>query len=89
MRKTVFAAAFSLLPLLATAAERPADLVLSGGNVVTLEAARPQATALAVRGGRVVALGSDAEMKPCSARDPQIDLQADGVCLASPTPMST
>ena len=76
MRKAPFAAAFALLPLLATAAERPADLVLSGGNVLTLDPARPQATAVAVRGGRVVALGSDAEMRPLvGAATRKIDLQ--------------
>lgn len=76
MRRAGFAAVFALLPLLATAAERPADLVLSGGNVVTLDPTRPQATAVAVRAGRVVALGSDAEMKPLlGPATRQIDLK--------------
>jgi predicted amidohydrolase YtcJ len=64
MRRPGFAAVFALLPLLATAAERPADLVLSGGNLVTLDSARPQATAVAVRDGRIVSVGGQAEMKP-------------------------
>ena len=33
-------------------AQKPADLVLTGGTVITLDAARPRATAVAVRGGR-------------------------------------
>ena len=64
MRRAGIAAVLALVPLLATAAERPADLVLSGGNVVTLDPARPQATAVAVRDGRIVAVGGQAEMKP-------------------------
>jgi predicted amidohydrolase YtcJ len=41
---------------------RPADLVLRGGVVVTMDPARPRAAALAVRGGRVVRVGADAEV---------------------------
>lgn len=41
----------------------PADLVLTGGVVYTMDPARPRAEAVAVRGERVVAVGSSAEMK--------------------------
>jgi hypothetical protein len=41
----------------------PADLVLSGGHVVTMDAARPTAEAVAVRGDRIVAVGSDADIE--------------------------
>ena len=41
----------------------PADLVLVNGKVVTMDAARPQAQAVAVRGDRIVAVGSDAEVR--------------------------
>jgi predicted amidohydrolase YtcJ len=47
----------------AAAAEPPADLVLSGGVVITLDEARPRATAVAVRGGRIVAVGDEAEVR--------------------------
>jgi predicted amidohydrolase YtcJ len=40
----------------------PADLVLTGGRIVTLDPLEPEATALAARDGRIVALGSDAEI---------------------------
>jgi len=40
----------------------PADLVLRGGNVVTVDAARPHAEAIAVRGFEIVAVGSDREI---------------------------
>ena len=46
----------------ATAA--PADLVVTAGTVITLDAARPRAAAVAVRGGRIVAVGTAAEVEP-------------------------
>nr|WP_055501554.1 amidohydrolase [Nonomuraea pusilla] len=42
----------------------PADLVLRGGPVHTLAPDRPEATAVAVRGGRIVAVGADADVRP-------------------------
>ena len=44
--------------------DEPAELVLLGGKIVTLDREERVVTALAVRGGRVVAVGSDADMKP-------------------------
>ena len=53
-----------LLALLSTAiALAQADLVLRNGKIVTMEAAHPTAQAIAVRGGMVLAVGSDADMK--------------------------
>ena len=40
----------------------PADLVLRGGRLVTLDDRVPEAQALAARDGRIVALGSDADI---------------------------
>jgi predicted amidohydrolase YtcJ len=40
-----------------------ADLVILGGRVWTVDAARPEAQALAVRGDRIVAVGSAAEIE--------------------------
>ena len=45
-------------------ADRPADLVLTGGSIATVDAARSWAQALAVRAGRIVAVGTDAGIKP-------------------------
>jgi predicted amidohydrolase YtcJ len=42
-----------------TRGERQADLVLRGGMVYTVDAARSWASAVAVRGGRIVYVGSD------------------------------
>jgi predicted amidohydrolase YtcJ len=44
-------------------AERPADLVLTGGAVYTVDAARTWAQAVAITGGRIAAVGTDAEMR--------------------------
>jgi predicted amidohydrolase YtcJ len=41
----------------------PADLVLTGGVVHTLDPRRPRAEAVAVRGGRIVAVGTSAELR--------------------------
>jgi hypothetical protein len=45
-------------------ADRPADLVLTGGSIATVDAARSWAQALAVREGRIVAVGTGAAIKP-------------------------
>jgi predicted amidohydrolase YtcJ len=49
-------------PLVAQSARAPADLVLTGGRVFTADASRPWAQAVAVRGERIVAVGTDAEV---------------------------
>jgi predicted amidohydrolase YtcJ len=43
-------------------AERVADLVLRNGTVVTMDDDRPEAAAIAVRDGRILAVGSNAEV---------------------------
>jgi predicted amidohydrolase YtcJ len=43
----------------ATPQVAPADLVLRGGRIVTLDAQTPNATAIAARNGAIVALGTD------------------------------
>jgi predicted amidohydrolase YtcJ len=52
-------AAFAALP--AAVCAQPADLVLRNGKIVTMNAAQPVAQALAVRGDRIAALGSDTD----------------------------
>ena len=44
-------------------ADLPADLVLTGGRIATMDAVRSWATAVAVRDGRIVAVGPDAAVK--------------------------
>ena len=63
-------------------AAAPADLVLRGGKIVTMEDARPEVQALAVRGDTIVALGSDQDVRPyIGAGTKVIDL---GGALATP-----
>jgi predicted amidohydrolase YtcJ len=50
----------------------PAELVLRGGKIVTVEERLPAAQALAARGGRIVAVGSDAEIAPLIGPQTQV-----------------
>ncbi|MFI4967650.1 MAG: amidohydrolase [Gammaproteobacteria bacterium] len=56
----------------ASASVPPADLVLEHGTLATLEANQPTAQALAVRGGRIVAVGSDADIQPYIGKATQV-----------------
>jgi predicted amidohydrolase YtcJ len=47
-----------------TTTDDPADLVLTGGHVHTVDPGRPRAEAVAVRGERIVAVGSAADVAP-------------------------
>jgi predicted amidohydrolase YtcJ len=60
----MFSLVVDLLAAFAVAASpTPADLVLRGGTIITVDTERPRVQALAVRGERIVALGSDADVK--------------------------
>jgi predicted amidohydrolase YtcJ len=53
----------------------PADLVLVGGSVLTMDLARPTATAVAVGGGRILAVGDDRTvLEHAGARARRIEL---------------
>ena len=52
------AASFALLPTLRTEAE----LLLVNGNIVTVDDAQPRAQAVAIAGGRFLAVGSAADV---------------------------
>src|SRR3970282_2914594 len=55
--------------------ESAADLVLAGGPVVTMDAVRRTSSAVAVRGGRIVAVGSVADVEShVGPRTRRIDL---------------
>ena len=47
-----------------------ADTILINARVRTMDAARPRAEALAIRDGRILALGSTAEMRGARASVP-------------------
>jgi hypothetical protein len=59
----LLAACTAAPPAAAPAPETPADLAVVGARVWTGDPARPEAQAVAVRGERVVAVGTDAEVR--------------------------
>jgi predicted amidohydrolase YtcJ len=59
--RLVLAAAF--LPAASAAAQQTATLVLLNGHVVTVDSSKPEAQAVAVAGDRIIAVGSDAEIR--------------------------
>jgi predicted amidohydrolase YtcJ len=82
MARTVLTTVFVCIVGLLTAAVAyqpaiaPADLVLTNGKIVTVEAALPQAQAIAVRGDRIAALGTSAALQRHVGPSTQvIDLQ--------------
>lgn len=76
MRPWILAAA--CLVLGACAANRPGprpgppDLILTGGKVFTADSARPWAEAVAIRGDRIVAVGTSAEVGRLRGRDTRV-----------------
>jgi predicted amidohydrolase YtcJ len=65
-RGAVLAASLALASVPAAAQARagaPADLILTGGKVFTADPAHPWAQAVAVRGERIVAVGTDAQVR--------------------------
>ena len=75
-RRLLSCASISVLMALSggvsAAGTKAADLVLLHGNLVTLETTQPKAQALAVQGGRIVAIGSDAEIQPYIGKATQV-----------------
>ena len=55
--------AIAACPFLARAAEAPADTIFHGGTILTMDDALPEAEALAVRGGVILALGPRADIE--------------------------
>ncbi len=52
----------AMVMLACGAAPEPADLVITGGRIVTLDPERPEVEAMAARGQKIIATGSAAEM---------------------------
>ncbi|GGE75543.1 amidohydrolase [Niveispirillum cyanobacteriorum] len=76
-RRTTMAGAASLLmtPFLADpgkAAMPTKDLILTNAKVTTLDRANPQAQAVAIRDGRILAVGTEAEVRAASGPDVSI-----------------
>jgi predicted amidohydrolase YtcJ len=60
---TLIGLSLATLPAQSPVGEQPADLVLRGGKVIVLDAASRVTEAIAVRGNRILAVGSDVEMQ--------------------------
>ena len=54
--------AFAALSLAPCMAAEPADRIIRGGSIVTVNPAQPAAEAVAIRGGKIVAVGSEADV---------------------------
>ncbi|MGK5642943.1 amidohydrolase [Streptomyces sp. URMC 126] len=60
----------------AAAPSRPADLVFHNGDVMTMDPRRPRASAVAVRAGRIVCVGDDADVRALAGRGTEtVDLR--------------
>jgi predicted amidohydrolase YtcJ len=71
------ALAGSLFGFLPARADGPADRIYTGGNIVTMDDAKPMAEAVAIRAGRILAVGTTAEvMRHKGASTQVIDLKA-------------
>jgi hypothetical protein len=64
------AAGFSLFPM----AEEQAELILHNGNIVTMNAREPRARAVAISRGRILGVGSDADVLNLAVGARRIDL---------------
>lgn len=69
---TVLSGVALLLAACAGEPADPADLVLRGGTIVTVDDANAEVEALAVRDGRIVALGTEAEISALVGRDTEV-----------------
>ncbi len=81
--KPIAALPVFLLTLLAACGSdspEPADLVLRGGRVVTVDSTLPEAEAVAVRGNRIAAVGSDDEIADHIGSDTRV-IELDGRLL--------
>ena len=83
MRSTLTASILTLLAVSACgpAAGDPADLVVRGGKIITVDDARPEVQALAARGGRIVALGSDDDVDGLIGPETEVIDLAGGVAI--------
>ncbi len=49
-----------------------ADLVILGGNIITVDSVRPRVQAIAVKFGRILAVGQDDELRPLVGTDTRV-----------------
>jgi predicted amidohydrolase YtcJ len=84
MTRSVMCGSLVLLALLSGCdrrpAQEPADLVILGGDIQTMDAAAAHASAVAVRDGKIVYVGDDAGVKLHLGRDTQV-VEAQGATV--------
>ena len=62
MHASLIALAVALVAVVGQAAPTPAERIIRGGPIVTVNAAQPAAEAVAIAGGKIVAVGSEADV---------------------------
>ena len=67
-----FGAAFLAATAIGAAADGPADLIVVNGKVITLDANKPRASAVAIKDGKFVAVGSDADVRKLAGAQTRI-----------------
>ena len=66
-----------------------ADIIYSGGPILTMDDAAPRAEAVAVKGGRIIAAGSAADVMKLKGENTKlVDLGGAPCCRASSTGMA-
>src|SRR5208337_3130724 len=58
----------------------PEDLLLANGEVRTMDPSQPRAHAIAIRGGRILAVGSEEQARAALGPRPQL-IDLDGRCV--------
>ena len=54
----------TILSIIGCSSNRSADLVVLNGNIYTVAVSSPKAIAVAVKGGRIIAVGSNPDIDP-------------------------
>lgn len=65
-------AAIAVLCLAPATAAEPADRIIRGGSIITVNPAQPAAEAVAIHGGRIVAVGTEADVMPHKGPSTQV-----------------
>jgi predicted amidohydrolase YtcJ len=65
MHAPLVALALALVATVCQAAPAPAERIIRGGPIVTVNLAQPTAEAVAIAGGKIVAVGSEADVMAC------------------------
>ena len=70
-----------------SARQRSADIILTGGKVFTADSTHPRAEAIAIRGKRIVAVGTSADVRKLAGRTTRGSaLAKTASTLAKPSP---